>query len=414
MEKVTTDKHHAYDIMHIPAVQPDVIRFICTCDLFSDAVISHPSLLDHYTEMLLSGTRAYSREELIEAFESLGTQLSIDCVGSSAVRIEVTTLRRNLKKTLILLRSILSEPTFKQKELTRVNKKLTQEFHEAEDDARTRAFAAFSDRLFKKTIPNYFPDVTNKLKDINSIKRSDIVQLHRLVRARRWKVSISANHSDTDAILQTLEHTHVKDAQDRIAVPASTPVSATTKYISIPSKANVELCIGNVLPYTQADAKYLPFMLGYSILAKPSGFAGRLMSTIREKEGLTYMIYGRTSGVTTHEVGSWHIDTFFTPKDLEKGIDLTKKQLAKIVKSGVTDDEMKRFKTLLHNQFLIAHESSSRMLSLYHSALAAGKTANDLHEEYRRLKTLKKSEVDIALRESIDPNRLVITGAGPI
>ncbi|HEY4508429.1 MAG TPA: insulinase family protein, partial [Candidatus Paceibacterota bacterium] len=187
-----------------------------------------------------------------------------------------------------------------------------------------------------------------------------------------------------------------------------------TTYQSVPGKTNIELYIGNTLPLTFADPDFLPFQFGLAVLGKWGGFSGRLMSRVREKEGLTYTIYARTDGVTKTHCGLWYIFTFFTPKDLERGIASTRRELKTIAEKGVTEKEMTRFKELLKNQFILAHESDAKALALYHDALASGISPEEIAVEYDRMQHLTKKQINLAIKKYLNPRALVISGAGPV
>lgn len=408
---IQKENHHT---MLLPSIEKDVVRFKITFDVYTKQLKDHPSLAEQYTELLLSGTKKHSRAELLFILESLGTELSVTYSGTTHITISVITLRRNLKNTLSLIHEILTESTFARRELDRVKKQLAQELHEEKDDAKIQAYTIFSGALFKKQHQNYVAPAKERLRDLEKTDRTDLTTFHKTVLTGTWRVSISADPTSSETVQRVLNGIHKPRATE--TPRASTPAiaDAFTRYVPLPSKSNVDLCIGNVLPYTRADDAYLPFTFGLSVLAKAGGFAGRLMSIVREREGLTYMIYGRMSGITTDAHGCWYIQTFFTPKDLETGIASTKREIQRIIDKGVTNKEMEQFRALLHNQFLIAHESSARMLDLYHGTLLTGKSAKELNSEYERLDTLTKREVNEALRSAIDPKKLVIAGAGPV
>lgn len=84
-----------------------------------------------------------------------------------------------------------------------------------------------------------------------------------------------------------------------------------------------------------------------------------------------------------------------------------------IIEKGVSDIEVRRFKELLTNQFRLAHESDSSVLSLYHSALVAGRTLENVAEYPKRISLLTKKEINRALQKYIDLKKLIIVGAGP-
>ena len=75
---------------------------------------------------------------------------------------------------------------------------------------------------------------------------------------------------------------------------------------------------------------------------------------------------------------------------------------------------MMRFKELLKNQFILAHESDAKALAMYHDALCAGTTAEEVSAQYDAMQTLTRKEVNAALKKYLNPRALVISGAGSV
>src|SRR5699024_10309459 len=70
--------------------------------------------------------------------------------------------------------------------------------------------------------------------------------------------------------------------------PAPAPPEAAALAVPMKDKASVSVMWGQSTGLRYTDADYLPLRVGVSILGE--GFTGRLMSTVRDKEGLTYGI----------------------------------------------------------------------------------------------------------------------------
>ena len=84
------------------------------------------------------------------------------------------------------------------------------------------------------------------------------------------------------------------------------------------------------LRYRDPDA--LALRVGSAVLG--AGFTGRLMSTVRDQEGLTYGIGAGISGTSDiFADGAWRIIASFAPQLLEKGVASTKRELNALVPS---------------------------------------------------------------------------------
>jgi zinc protease len=388
----------------------EVTRFKATVPVYGQ---DNRMLAPLYAELLERGTKSKTRKEFAEALETLGAQLSVTA-DRFGITFEGCALSLTFPRYLQLVTEMLREPIFPEKEIAQVHTQYLQALDDERDDARILAYNAFTQVLYKKEHPYCRPSAAARRTFLRSITRETYLDFHKKLFNEKMILSISGSKSIQKELLDLfVSLIKTKDTGPHIA-PITPLHEGTATYQSVPSKANVELYIGNTLPLTAADVAFLPFQFGLAILGKWGGFSGRLMSTVREKEGLTYTIYGRTEGVTKTQPGMWYIFTFFTPADLTKGITATKREIELIAKHGVTEKEMTRFKELLRNQFILAHESDAKALALYHDALSAGITVTEIASQYDAMQSLQRKDVNKTLAQYLQADTLVISGAGPL
>jgi predicted Zn-dependent peptidase len=101
-------------------------------------------------------------------------------------------------------------------------------------------------------------------------------------------------------------------------------------------------------------------------------------------------------------------------KDYEKGMTSTLRELKNIVEKGVTEKEIAIFKEINRNQYILAHESNLTRLKLYHALIVQGYNEALYREYQEKVASLTRKQINSALKENIDLNRLVISASGPI
>ena len=94
-----------------------------------------------------------------------------------------------------------------------------------------------------------------------------------------------------------------------------------------------------------------------------SGFTSRLMSTVRDKEGLTYHI-GASVADDTFNDGDWRINATFAPSLLDKGLASTQRELLRWSQDGVTAAELEARKNDLVGSFQVGLATTDGILSL--------------------------------------------------
>jgi len=363
-------------------------------------------------DMLERGSTRFNKDVYEEKLEFLGAQVNIQGAGTH-VHISLTSRAVVLKEVLALLVSALKEPLFTEEEIAKVIKEYAQNMREEKDNSRALSQGLFARKLYTEKEEGYIPSIEIRERQLKKIDAVFLAKLHEMLFVSPWVVSVAGDEGALTQAVTSLSVLH-KGAEGKV-LPDRLPtlIPAQKEFLVVPEKQNIEFFFGNRLPLTLSDEAFLAFSFGLDVLGKRGGFSGRLMSIVREKEGLTYSIYAWILGATARTAGHWQIATFFTPKDAPQGIASTMREIRLIAEKGVTDMDVKRYKELLSNQFRLAHESVSSTLSLYHNALVAGRTPDEVAEYPARIARLTKKAVNEALRTYLKPEAVVITGAGP-
>jgi zinc protease len=191
------------------------------------------------------------------------------------------------------------------------------------------------------------------------------------------------------------------------------PPHPVLKLENIPSRQNIDLSIGAPLPITRSHPDFIPLSFAVAILGKAGGFAGRLMSTVREKEGLTYGIYSQLEGFSTDEQGYLRIMTFFAPDQAVTGLSSTFREIKKLFTSGVSQAEVTAFKTILGTQQSLIKDSFERTLADLHAYHCEGFSIADMKEYKEALSDVTRADVNRVIKTYLDPSLMSVSGAGP-
>lgn len=410
-------QQHTYGAVHLQSITPldeRIVRMIFSAKVPGYKHTISDTLLSFYTNLALSGTKHTSKEEIHLFLQQNGIQLEVRHTNGF-VHFEMTVRAATVKKAAHFLKEIIFDATVPAIEFKNVHARMREQNRDSHDNAKRISYIQFANAVYPKDSLLRQETLDEEKHAIQKTVRKNILAVQKALTQGEWYVSIVGNTKsvkDAMPLIETLE----KHAIEQPTEPVRTTIQKPQEiYTTVPGKTNVELQIGNAVPISADSEEYIPFALGLAILGYPYGItAGRLMDIVREKEGLTYSIIAKTALSSLHSTGHWHIITFFTARDLEKGIASTMRELRKILQKGITAQELLKFKEILENKFLIAHESNERRLHLYHSAFLFGKDEADMLQEIERIKSLKKKEVDAALRAYLDPQMLIISGAGPV
>ena len=396
-------------ILTIVSPEDDVVRLHLTSNL---SLSGKDSLfVQFFSDMLERGSRMYTKDAYEEALETLGAQVAIDALDAS-LHIEMTCRKSVVEDVVSILVATLSRPVFLPKEIEKLKKEYVQHLHEEKDNSRALSYGMFARHIYSENEVGYVPTLAVRTAQLKKITQKTLRDMHTLFVSGVWHLSVCADSSVFSKVVPQLSALHVSTVRAQKTAPVATLLPQKEEFLLVPEKQNIEFFMGNRLPLTLASEDFLAFSFGIDVLGKRGGFAGRLMSTVREKEGLTYSIYAWIQGVTTRRSGHWQIFTFFTPKDAWRGITSTMREVTQLIEKGVSEADVKRFKELLTNQFQLAHESKASTLALYHAAAVGGRSPEDVATYPTRIQKLTKKEINAALATYLKPDAIVITGAG--
>lgn len=369
--------------------------------------------LSLYADLLLSGTETHSKKEIDSFLKKHGLKLM---VGASEGCVHITVLARfdRIHYALQILDELIYTPAFDPTEFKNKVNVMREENREGRDDAKRIATIHFRNLLYPQNPYMRRATLDEEYSELTSVRRGILATLKMDVIHGEWFVTLVGTQSVEAALQPLLTKLSKNSTPTSREVHSDSIQKSASKYVTIPGKTNVEVRLGNVLPVTPLDDDYIPFEFGLAVLGKVGGFSGRLMSTVREKEGLTYGIYATVIETHKTNTGFWQIYTFFTGKDLARGLTSTMRELTHIVEKGITPDELGIFKEILANQYLIAHGSNSGRAAFYHTALLRGESEVDMQRYFDEVQNLTAQRVNEALRKYIDPKKLIISAAGPV
>jgi zinc protease len=190
------------------------------------------------------------------------------------------------------------------------------------------------------------------------------------------------------------------------------PKNGSTEFVMIEDKTSADMVVGIPIGIDRNHPDYYPLMLGNYILG--GNFSARLMQTVRDKEGLTYGIGSRVSGVNTGNDGFWYVSGTFAPDLLNKGRQSALKQIKMWVNKGVTAEELENKKTTLTGSYKVGLATTSGLAGQILANAERGRELSFLDEYPGIINGLLLKDVNDAIKTYININNLVTVGAGTV
>lgn len=411
--KYHINKSENYSLATIIPRQTPTVSALITVDVHDERTVADQSAQLMYGDAILSGTEKHTREEFLNAVNTLGATLSVN-VGSGVVTFSLKSRKEHFGKLLSLFETMMISPLFSKAELQRIRTTVHNELIESKEDSKSIAQENLLNTIYGFSDRKYTYPIEETIECVKTTQARHIKALHSKVLSRNWTCSIAGNSTECEKLHKTVKRiTNNFSCKDTTSIHQQKTPKQVAVLSNIPSRSNIDFSIGAPLPITLHHPDYIPLSLGLAVLGKWGGFSGRLMSTVRELEGLTYGIYAKLEGFSGTEQGYWRIITFFSPDKALQGLESTFREIKKLYNKGITKAELEKFKTVMNTSQVLLNDSIGGLLSDLHSYHYNGFSLDEMKEHKNRVNSLTLDEVNKAVKTYLNPNNLTISGAGP-
>ncbi|MEO8811036.1 MAG: pitrilysin family protein [Rhodanobacter sp.] len=392
----------------------DVVTMVGSMPL-GDAVVASKAAnpaVPALTAMLLQrGTTRHDKFAIDEALSKVGAELDIDA-GSTQLGLYVKSLKKDTGMVVGLLAEQLRMPAFAPAELAKAKTQLTANLIQRSEDTNSRASEALVLSLFPSGSPNSPVPREVMLKAVDGVSIDQIKAFYQKYYGPDHMTLVFAGDVDpatiTAAVRQAFGGWH--GGVDFVHIVSGTVGPAAPRQtIPMKDKAAVSVMWGQATGLRYADADYLPLNVGVNVLG--SGFTGRLMANVRDKQGLTY---GISASLFASDIvdGGFLVNTTFAPQLLDKGVTSTQQVVDAWWANGITAKELDERKQNLIGRFQIYLGTTDGMAQSILSALNRGLDLAWIDQYPGKIQALTVEQINAAIHKHVDPKKLVRVEAG--
>lgn len=318
----------------------------------NEAGVSH--FLEH---LLFKGSDKLSARDVSETFDAIGAE-SNAFTSKEATCFWTRLLDQDLGTGLDVLSEIIQRPAFRSNEIDAERHVVIEEINMYEDDPTEVAFenftmAVFADHALERP-------VLGTRESIRGMSRDEISGYWKRRYGAGSMVVAAAGSVDHDSVVAMIE--------DRFGGWAG----ATVEHDHGPLGAKAQVQVN------RRDTEQAHIVLGGAGLSRSderrwafevlnhvigSGMSSRLFREVREERGLAYAIYGFK--LSFADTGAWGVYVGTTPSQTDTALNVIRDELSKVVKDGITADELERAKGSMRGGLALSLEdANSRMVRL--------------------------------------------------
>lgn len=402
------------DLLAYPTGVKDVVTLRASLPAGrAHAGASNPSV-PVLTGMLLDqGTTTQSKFAIAEKLESVGANISFRA-GTDVLDISARMLKKDMPLVLALIAEQLRTPALSAEEFSKAQKQMAGGIKRSMESTDWRAADAFGRSVYPVGHPNRTVAPEDMLAAIELAKVEDVQAFHAAHYGPAGMKMVVVGDLDVTALQAEVGRVFAGWTGGKPVVRAqqAAPLgAAATQDVAMPGKTSVSVWWGQPSGLRYSDPDYQALRLGTAILG--SGFTGRLMANVRDKEGLTYGI-GAGLGNDMFNDGDWRISASFAPGLLDKGIASTERQLKQWFDAGVTPAEIDARKSNLIGAFKVDLATTTGLANALLVAVHRGYGPQWLDEYPTKVQALTPEQVNDAIRKYIKPQSLVLVRAGTL
>jgi zinc protease len=364
--------------------------------------------------MLMRGTKKHTRQEIQDELDILRSTLNTGS-GTGSLSMSWETKREMQPDLFKLIHEILREPAFPEEEFEILRRNSKQAIERAMVDPQGLAFNLLRRKINPqpKDSIHYVPTLEEGLERLAKMKLEDVVKLYNEQIGGTTGELVIVGDFDPDSTVKQLE-TIFADWKSKVPyerIPAVlVDVKSSTDSINTPDKENAVYAAALRFAMDDQAPDYAALEIGNQILGV--SFTSRLVDRLRQKEGWCYGCGSRLSVGSKDKVSQFLMYAFCNPDVIDKVDKGALEELNKLLKSGVTEEELKLARTAYLEEAKVDRGKDGSLAAQLLEDLYLGRTTKYQADLEKKIAALTVEEVNKALAAHLTPGKLVIVRAG--
>jgi zinc protease len=366
-------------------------------------------------QMLMRGTTKHTRQQLKDKFDRLKARAGVSG-GATQASASTQTTRENLPEVLRLIAEILREPSFPTSEFEQLKQQALAEAESMSTEPQALASIAFERHLkpYPKGDVRYIQTIEEAIAELKAISLEDIKRFYTdFYGASNGEVAVVGDFDEKEIgkLINDL-FADWKSPKPYTRIPNEyKDITATTQSIETPDKPNAIFFAGMNLNIRDDDPDYPALVLGNYMLG--GGFLNsRLMTRIRQKEGISYGVGSSFSASALDKSGSFRSSAIYAPENVAKLEAAFKEEIDRALKEGFTAEEIATAKTGYLQSRQVDRAQDNALVYKLSSYLYLKRTLSWDEELEKRIAALTPEQITAAMRKHIDPSKITIIKAG--
>jgi len=309
-------------------------------------------------DLLTEGTKTRKAAGIASGLDFIGASLETN-TDVDYTTVSLTVLKGRLGDGLAIFSDIVLNPTFPEREVSRVRTEHLGQLQAEEENPGALAERAWLKALYGPGPYGHPPQ--GEAGQVKGITRDDVVGHHRGHYLPGGAILVAVGDFETEGMLSLLRERFGEKPWPQGKTPEgpplpSSPVRSQFTLVSEPvSQANILLGVRGI---RRDDPDYYALQVGNYILGG-GGFASRLMAQVRAARGLAYQV---SSDLQARKfTGEFHLVMQTANETADEAIGLARAELERMGREPVTEKELEGARRYLIGSFPLKLDSNAKL-----------------------------------------------------
>lgn len=352
-------------------------------------------------DMMRRGTRKHSFQQLKDEWDRLEAQVEFTSLPGQ-LNVGITTVRDNLAEVVALVDEVLRTASFPADQFAVATKERLADLEEQRSKPETQSFVAFQRAVTPYPVdhPSYVPTIDEEIAAIKSLSLSQVKQLHGWLGMSDATFTVVGDF-DAAALEGWLDRGWGGWKSPRRFQRVQARYSQTTageEFIDTPDKENALIVMGYAVPMRDDDSEY-PSMIAANYVLGGGGFVSRLLTRLRQKDGLSYGAFSFYQASSLDQVAVLGAGAILAPQNAARGMTAMLEEFDKLIQQGVPADELKAVKQGMAKDWARALADDGFVATRLHDGLFLGRTMEFYGKQQEAIQALQPAGLDAVIKK---------------
>ncbi len=363
--------------------------------------------MSHFIEhMLFKGTKTRDAKKIAYEIDAVGGQLNAFTTREYTCYY-TKTLDEHMERAIDVLSDMLFSSRLDEEAMNLERKVIGEEISMYEDEPEELCAdlimkAAYGDDPMGRPILG----TAESLEKINSDKMRSYIKSH--YTTKNTVISVSGNFDESMFDLFEKYFASSKMCDNEVIIPHSV-YKPGERIVRTKDAEQVQLMLGFESIDVKDDGVY-SLLVFNNIFG--SGMSSRLFQNIREQKGLAYSVYAYHSAYIG--TGMFNVCAGTAPQNVKKTAELIEKEIIKIKKEMLTDDELTMAREQLKGNYILSYESVGSRMQAAGRNLLLDRPIVSSEEVIKKINAVSKQSVAEIIERVLDTKTLCVAAVGAV